>query len=90
MPKQITTIPARQFARDLAGAKRAADMGPVLITDRGHPAYALLRIEDFYELSGNRQPSRSRRERMDGLPDTAGVDFEPPRLIDQPSAVDLD
>ena len=29
MPKAITTIPARQFARDLAGAKRAADFGPV-------------------------------------------------------------
>lgn len=90
MSKQITTIPARQFARDLAGAKRAADMGPVLITARGHPAYALLRIEDFYELSGNRQPSRSLLELMDGLPDTAGVDFEPPLLIDPPSAADLD
>ncbi|MCE4538409.1 prevent-host-death protein [Pelomonas sp. P7] len=90
MSKQITTIPARQFARDLAGAKRAADMGPVLITDRGHPAYALLRIDDFYELGGSRQPSRSLLELMDGLPDTTGMDFEPPRLIDQPSAADLD
>ena len=36
-------------------------MGPVLITDRGHPAYALLRIDDFYELGGNRQPSRNKR-----------------------------
>ena len=48
MPKAITTIPARQFARDLAGAKRAADTGPVLITDRGRPAYALLRVDDYY------------------------------------------
>jgi len=86
MSKQITTIPARQFARDLAGAKRAADMGPVLITDRGHPAYALLRIDDFYD----RQPSRSLLELMDGLPETAGMDFEPPRLTDQPVAADLD
>jgi len=90
MSKQITTIPARQFARDLAGAKRAADMGPVLITDRGHPAYALLRIDDFYELGGDRQPSRSLLELMDGLPETAAMDFEPPRLIDQPVAADLD
>jgi PHD/YefM family antitoxin component YafN of YafNO toxin-antitoxin module len=67
MSKQITSIPARQFARDLAGAKRAADKGPVLITDRGHPAYALLRIDDFYELGGNRQRSRSLLELMDRL-----------------------
>jgi hypothetical protein len=90
MPKPITTIPARQFARDLAGAKRAADMGPVLITDRGHPAYALLRIDDFYALGGERQPSRSLLALMDGLPETDGIDFEPPRLIDQPVAADLD
>jgi hypothetical protein len=90
VPKQITTIPARQFARDLAGAKRAADTGPVLITDRGHPAYALLRIDDFYALGGDRQPNRSLLELMDGLPETTGIDFEPPRLIGQPVAADLD
>ena len=90
MSKQITTIPARQFARDLAGAKRAADTGPVLITDRGRPAYALLRIDDFYALGGDCQPSRTLLELMDGLPETAGTDFEPPRMIDQPVPGDLD
>ena len=53
MPEQITAIPARQFARDLAGAKRAADRGPVPITDRRLPAYALLRIDDFYARGGD-------------------------------------
>lgn len=90
MSKQITTIPARQFARDLAGAKRAADRGPVLITDRGHPAYALLRIDDFYQLGGHARPARSLLELMDGLPDTADMDFEPPRFTDQPAGADLD
>lgn len=90
MSRQITTIPARQFARDLASAKRAADTGPVLITDRGHPAYALLRIDDFYALGGERAPRRSLLDLMDGLPDTTAIDFEPPRLLDQPMAADLD
>ena len=90
MPKAITTIPARQFARNLAGAKRAADNGPVLITDRGHPAYALLRIEDYYELASDRRPSLSLLELMDTLPATSGFDFEPPRLSDRPAAPDLD
>ena len=91
MPKAITTIPARQFARDLAGAKRAADIGPVLITDRGNPAYALLRIDDYYELAAERRAGRSLLALMDTLPaTTSNFDFEPPRLGDDPIAPDLD
>lgn len=90
MSKPIQTIPARQFARDLAGAKRAARLGPVLITDRGRPAWALLQIEDFYELGGGRQPGGSLLDLMDGLPDTAGIEFDPPRLFDEPVGADLD
>ena len=90
MPKAITTIPARQFARDLAGAKRAADIGPVLITDRGNPAYALLRIDDYYELAAERHFGRSLLALMDALPATSTFDFEPPRLRDSPIAPDLD
>ena len=36
------TITAREFNRDVSAAKRAADNGPVTITDRGTPAYVLL------------------------------------------------
>lgn len=90
MPKAITTIPARQFARNLAGAKRAADTGPVLITDRGHPAYALLRIDDYYALAAEGRPSRSLLALMDTLPATSDIDFEATRLSDSPVAPDLD
>ena len=41
----ITTVSSRDFARDLATAKKAAGTGPVFVTDRGRPAYALLKIE---------------------------------------------
>ena len=67
----ITTVSSRQFARDLARAKRAATSGPVFVTDRGKPTFALLRIEDYYELSG--QKPRSLLDVMQGLP---GGDFE--------------
>ncbi|WP_396268724.1 type II toxin-antitoxin system prevent-host-death family antitoxin [Ideonella sp.] len=87
---RITSIPAREFARNLAGAKRAAAQGPVLITDRGEPAYALLRIDDYYRLSGGRPSSRSLLEVMDGLPDTTGIDFEPARLKGEVAAADLE
>jgi hypothetical protein len=39
-----TSIPAREFARNLAGAERAAQHWPVLISDRGEFTRALPRI----------------------------------------------
>lgn len=43
----MTTISARDFNRDVSAAKRAADAGPVIITDRGVPAYVLLKYDAF-------------------------------------------
>ncbi|NDG42543.1 MAG: prevent-host-death protein [Betaproteobacteria bacterium] len=89
MPKTITTISARQFARNLAGAKRAADFGPVLITNCGQPAYALLRIDEYQELAA--RADRSLLALMDTLPATTSIfDFKPPRLRDNPIAPNLD
>ena len=73
----VHTFSSRDFTRDVGAAKRAAAKGPVFITDRGRPAFALLRIEDYYRITGKQE--RSLLELMDGLPDTAGVEFEPPR-----------
>ena len=46
------TFSSREFTRDVSAAKRAAVDGPVFITDRGKPAYALLSIEQYHRLSG--------------------------------------
>ena len=73
----IHTVPSRDFTRGVARAKRLASDGPVLITDRGRPAYALLKIEDYYRLTG--QPELTLLEFMDALPGTGGVEFEPQR-----------
>lgn len=73
----IRTVSSRDFTRDIAAAKRAAAQGPVLITDRGQPAYALLAIEDYYKLSGRRE--QTLLEMMDSIAGGEGVDFEPPR-----------
>ena len=43
----VTTVTARAFNHDVSAAKRAADAGPVLITDRGEPAYVLLSISEY-------------------------------------------
>ncbi len=73
----VTTISARDFARDLAQAKRATMGGPVFVTDRGKPTFALLKIEDYYKLAG--EEPRSLLSVMDSLPG-GGPEFSPPRL----------
>jgi prevent-host-death family protein len=46
----ITTVSSREFNQDLSGAKRAANDGPVFITDRGEPAHVLLSIAEYRKL----------------------------------------
>ena len=74
----LFTFSSREFTRDVSAAKRAAEQGPVFITDRGRPAYALLRIEDYYKLQG--QPTESLLEVMNAIPGGEGIDFEAPNL----------
>ena len=50
----ITTLSSREFNQDASRAKRAAQNGPVFITDRGRPAHVLLTIEDYQRLAGGR------------------------------------
>lgn len=41
-----TQMSSRQFNQDTSGAKKAAENGPVYITDRGRPAHVLLTFDD--------------------------------------------
>ncbi len=43
---------ARRFNQDTAGAKRAAEDGPVYVTDRGRPSHVLLTFAEYARLSG--------------------------------------
>ncbi len=67
---------SRDFNQDVSGAKRLADEEPVVITDRGNPAYVLMTHEEFQRLKG-KAPSI-----LELLADPTGVDieFEPKRL----------
>jgi prevent-host-death family protein len=51
-----TKISSREFNQDTSGAKRAANDGPVYITDRGRPSHVLLSFDDYRRLSTT-QPS---------------------------------
>ena len=73
----VTTISSREFNQDAGGAKKAADKGPVIITDRGRPAHVLLSFSDYQRLVGA-GPSLSDALAMPG---GEAIEFEPPRLI---------
>ncbi len=69
----ITTLTSREFNQDTSRAKKAADAGPVFITDRGRPAHVLLSIEEYRRLAGQR------RSIIDALASDDHVEFDPPR-----------
>ncbi|MFZ5487965.1 type II toxin-antitoxin system Phd/YefM family antitoxin [Extensimonas perlucida] len=72
----ITTLSSRELNQDVTRAKKAAQNGPVFITDRGKPAHVLLSIEEYQRLT------HQRRNIADALAmaDVADVDFEPQRV----------
>lgn len=47
----ITTLSSRQFNQDASKAKKAAQAGPVFITDRGRPAHVLLTFEEYKQIT---------------------------------------
>ena len=69
----VTTVTSREFNHDVGAAKRAAAHGPVVITDRGTPAFVLLTIEDYRRLSGER------RSIVELLRADDDIEFEPPK-----------
>lgn len=51
-PKPAQTMTSREFNQHTGRAKRLADKGPVVITDRGEPAYVLLSEKAYATLTG--------------------------------------
>jgi PHD/YefM family antitoxin component YafN of YafNO toxin-antitoxin module len=81
-----TQMSSREFNQDTSGAKKAAEHGPVYITDRGRPAHVLLTFDAYEELIG---PHRV----LDLLAEPAAVadiEFVAPKSSDaaQPAAFD--
>lgn len=71
----ITTMTSREFNQDAARAKRAAEAGPVFITDRGRPAHVLLSARDYLALTGKATSLAD----MLSMPADDEIEFEPPR-----------
>jgi prevent-host-death family protein len=81
----ITTLSSRELNHDVSSAKKAAQNGPVVITDRGKPSHVLMTYDDFQRLTGRR---RSLVEAL-AMPGLSGIDFDPPRAEIAPRGVDL-
>jgi prevent-host-death family protein len=69
-PKNTVTFTSREFNQDTARAKRAANLGPVFITDRGKPAYVLMSTEQYERLKERQKNLR------EVLMDPNGDDFD--------------
>ena len=83
----ITTLSSREVNQDLGRAKRAARNGPVIITDRGRPAYVLMRHDLYRRLRGKGASLRA----LLADPESADMDFEPTRLGDEaPRSAEFD
>lgn len=72
----VTTLSSREFNQDTSRAKKAAQNGPVFITDRGRPAHVLLTMQEYQRLTGGQMTL------VEALaqPDEDDVDFDPPRV----------
>lgn len=73
---QITTFTSREFNQDTSRAKKAAEKGPVFITDRGKPAHVLLSIEEYEKLT---QKKKSIIDQL-SMPESDRIEFDPPVL----------
>lgn len=78
---------SREFNQNPSEAKRAAEDGPLIVTDRGEPAYVLLRYDAYKRLAGERGPSLLEALRQDGP--EADFEFAPARITDPVRPVDL-
>ena len=76
----MKTMTSREANQDFSRAKRAAEDGPVLITDRGRPSRVLLTYDEYRRLSGE---TKNILETL-AAPETAHVDLDLPTRAIEP------
>ncbi|WP_416799006.1 type II toxin-antitoxin system prevent-host-death family antitoxin [Ciceribacter azotifigens] len=81
----VTTLSSRELDRDVSSAKKAAQNGPVIITDPGRPSHVLMTYEEFERLC------RTRRSLVSALsmPGLSDIEFAPTRSLVKRREVDL-
>ena len=79
----ITTLSSREFNQHASEAKKAANNGPVIITDRGRPAHVLLSMDEYRRITGQSSSI------VDLLAMEGDVEWEATIIRDQAQAADL-
>ncbi|MDR6820193.1 PHD/YefM family antitoxin component YafN of YafNO toxin-antitoxin module [Neorhizobium sp. 2083] len=81
----VTSLSSRELNHDVGRAKKAAQKGPVVITDRGKPSHVLMTYSEFERLTGRRG------NLVDALsmPGLSGIELDPPRAEIASREVDL-
>ena len=81
----VTTLSGRELNQDLGRAKRAANEGPVIITDRGRPAHVLLSFDEYKRLIGKMRTLGG----MLAAPGAGDIDLPLSPRTERAQAVDL-
>lgn len=81
----ITTLSSREFNQHASEAKKAANKGPVFITDRGRPAHVLLSFEDYQRITGGQRKIAD----LLAMPGIEDVELDIPQLRDLARPADL-
>jgi prevent-host-death family protein len=85
----ITTISSREFNQKTSEAKKAAEKGPVFITDRGRPAHVLLTIEEYRRITGTGKSILELLAMPEGVDVCEDFDSMIPRSRELPRGADL-
>jgi prevent-host-death family protein len=78
---------SREFNQDTGGAKRAAQAGPVYVTDRGRVSFVLLSFEAYERLSQDRA---SIVDLLAGPPGVEDVEVDVPATADRARPASFD
>ena len=80
-------LTSREFNQDTGRAKKAAQDGPVYITDRGRPSHVLLTFADYQRLAANRPSIIELLSQPPGIED---VEFDAPPSRETAVPADFD
>ena len=78
---ETTIFSGRDFNQFSSEARRAANKGPVIITDRGRPAHVLMSMELYLHLTGR----QGKIADLLAMPADTATDFELPPLSREPA-----
>ena len=82
----MKTMTSREANQDFSRAKREAQNGPVIITERGRPANVLMTYEEYRRLRGE---PRSVLEQL-ALPEGEDIELDlPERRVERVRKIDL-